>query len=213
MSNVTQIQPIKNIHQRMLAVYEEVTTIQKEDKKVNNQYKFVSHDAVIKALHEPLVKNGICLEVSTNECEQDGNRTKISMLIKFVNVDNPTNFIEVKSYGYGIDPQDKGIGKAVSYAFKTALLKNFCLESCDEDNEKSDINYNAASPKVYISSKQIEELRFTLKEAGLLEQEFLSKGKISDLKYLEAHKFEGAMKFIKVNTQQMLNGHQEGAQT
>lgn len=191
---------VRNIHQRMLAVYAEVTSIQKEDKKVNNQYTFVSHDAVVKALHEPLVKNGICLEVSTEDCEQDGNRTKILMLIRFVNVDNPTNFIEVKSYGYGIDPQDKGVGKAVSYAFKTALLKNFCLESSDEDNEKSHTEYKPASaPKkapIYITTSQIAELKSKLMQAGLDESDFLSRCKIQDFKYIEAHRFDGAIAYL-----------------
>src|SRR5215210_9146105 len=99
-----------NIHQRMLAVYREVTTVTKEDKKVNGQYKFVSHDAVAKLLHVPLAENGICLEVSEKDCEQDGNRTKVKLVIKFVNADKPSEFIEVESYGYGIDPQDKGPG-------------------------------------------------------------------------------------------------------
>jgi len=217
MTNVTQIQPTKNIHQRMLEVYKEVTSIQKEDKKVNNQYTFVSHDAVTKELHMPLAKHGICPEVSMLSCKQEGNRTEVKVRVRFVNADNEDNFIEGEFYGYGIDSQDKGPGKATSYAVKTAFLKNFCLESAEEDNEKSHMDYKPSSspkvtpPKIYINHDQIEKLRSIINQSELSEKEFLSKSKLEDLKYLEVDRYEGAIQYLKANIPQMLNGHHEGA--
>jgi len=222
MSNVQlATENVRNIHQRILAVYEEVTSVQKEDKKVNNQYTFVSHDAVVKGLRGSLVKNRIVVEVSTESCTQDGNRTEVSLNIKFVNADTPTDLVEVKSCGHGIDPQDKGVGKAVSYAFKTALLKNFLLESCDEDNEKSHIEYKSGSVSkkspIYITSSQISELKSKLMQAGLPETDFLARCKIQDFKYIEAHRFDGAIAYLSAmpslieQSKSPLNGHHEGA--
>lgn len=212
---------VRNIHQRMLAVYEEVTSVQKEDKKVNNQYTFVSHDAVVKALRVSLIKNRISLEVSTESCTQDGNRTEVLLNIKFVNADVPVDLVEVKSFGHGIDPQDKGVGKAVSYAFKTALLKNFLLESSDEDNEKSHTDYKPAAAHkkapIYITTSQIAELKSRLIQAGLPEDDFLSRCKIQDFKYIEAHRFDGAIAYLSAmpslieKSKSPLNGHHEGA--
>ena len=60
------------------------------------------------------------------------------MQVAFVNVDKPEDRVEVEFFGYGIDPQDKGPGKAMSYAVKYALLKVFSLETGD-DPERDNI--------------------------------------------------------------------------
>jgi hypothetical protein len=44
----------------------------------------------------------------------------------------------VESAGFGIDDQDKGPGKAISYAVKYAYLKALCLESGDDPDEDQD---------------------------------------------------------------------------
>lgn len=126
-----------NIHQRMLAVMGDVERVEKEDKLVNQQYRYVSHDTVTKALHGPCAKHGILVSTSVHKWEQDGNRTSATIEVMFINVDNPLDFISVIGFGFGIDKQDKGPGKAVSYALKTVLLKQFLLEAGEPDNEAS----------------------------------------------------------------------------
>lgn len=111
---------------------EEVSYIQKSDKKVNNQYTFVSHDAVSAVLHPLLVKHGIAVIPRVSSWGQDGNRTSADVVIDFVNADKPEDKVEVPCFGFGIDPQDKGPGKAVSYATKYAMLKVFVLETGDD---------------------------------------------------------------------------------
>ena len=58
--------------------------------------------------------------------------TSATIEMTFRNVDDKDDTITVKSVGYGADNSDKGIGKAVSYAVKYALLKSFSLETGDE---------------------------------------------------------------------------------
>ena len=146
-------QASRNIYQRINAVMQDVKGVRKEAKKVNNQYTFVSHDAVAAALHEPLAHHGIALVPSVKELTQDGNRTMVCMEISFVNIDKPEDKFSVCYHGYGIDPQDKGIGKAISYAVKYALLKVFCLETGD-DVEKDSYNYQPSR----ISPEQVAEI-------------------------------------------------------
>lgn len=134
----------KNIYQRIAEVMKAVDYIQKEDKRVNNQYTFVSHDAVTAKLRDKFVEHGIVTPVSVKSYKQDGNRTEVLINVRFVNVDEPPDFIEVDAFGYGIDPQDKGPGKAISYAFKYALLKTFCLETGD-DPEKDNVNHKPSN--------------------------------------------------------------------
>lgn len=135
------MEKILNIYQRLNQVMKEVKYIQKESKKVNNQYTFVSHDQVASALHDPMANNGIVMIPTILDLVQDGNKTTVKMDISFINSDNPSDKFGVVYYGYGIDAQDKGIGKAVSYAVKYALLKTFCLETGD-DVERDNIDHS-----------------------------------------------------------------------
>lgn len=130
----------KNIYQRINDVMADVSYVNKEERKVNGQYTFVSHDAVTAAIHPHLVSHGITVVTNCSELEQDGNRTKVWVNFKFVNIDDPKDFIEVQFPGYGIDSQDKGVGKAISYAVKYCLLKMFCLETGD-DVEKDMVDH------------------------------------------------------------------------
>ena len=135
-----------NIHQRINAVMQDIAYVQKEDKKVNNQYKFVSHDAVTAAVRPHLVTHGITVLASVANHNQDGNRTEVDLVVNFHNIDDPSDTVSVNVFGYGVDPQDKGPGKAFSYAKKYAFLQTFCLETGD-DPERQNIDHVAAEPE------------------------------------------------------------------
>ena len=144
----------RNIYQRINAVMKEVKYIQKNEKK-SGLYSYVSHDSVSAALHAPMAEHGIVMIPTIAKLVQDGNKTIVTMDISFVNADEPTDRITLQYYGYGIDTQDKGIGKAVSYAVKYALLKMFCLETGD-DVEKDNIEHEspAKNPDEVKAQKQ-----------------------------------------------------------
>lgn len=135
-----------NLFQRLLKVMEEVDYVQKENKKVNGQYTFVSHDAVTAKVRPALVKQGIMAIPTVISKNQDGNRTEVEIGVTFVNVDDPQDKFAVQYFGYGIDTQDKGPGKAISYAVKYALLKVLGLETGD-DPEKESIDHKGNTPK------------------------------------------------------------------
>ncbi len=133
-----------NIYERMHKIMKDVSYVQKEDKKVNNQYKFVAHDAVTAKIRPALLEHGVMAIPSYFDISVDGNRTNCSISMTFVNVDCPTDFFTIPcaGFGQGIDPQDKGAGKAMSYAYKYALLKVFALETGD-DPEKDNIDHDS----------------------------------------------------------------------
>ena len=157
----------KNIYQRLAAVMTAVSYVQKENKKVNNQYTFVSHDAVTAKLRPALIEHGIMPIVTVKHSAQDGNRTEVTISVKFVNIDKPEEIVEVESFGYGIDPQDKGPGKAVSYAFKYALLKTFCLETGD-DPERDNIEYE--SPPAGLAASILKKYVNAIKACNTMEE-------------------------------------------
>lgn len=130
----------KNIFQRMNAVMQAVSYVQKEAKKSGMQYSFVSHDSVTALLRPHFVEQGVVYYPHSLTVVVDGNRVQMQGVVRFVNIDNPVDVMDVHSYGFGIDSQDKGPGKAMSYLVKYALLKATGLETGD-DPERDSINH------------------------------------------------------------------------
>ena len=155
---------VKNIYQRLLGVMKDVRYIQKEAKTVNNQYRFVSHDAVTAATSEAFINHGIyakpriikydlrAIEIErlkwVNKVQSPVKETSFICEVEaeydFINVDNPEDKVcGVNGIGQGIDSQDKAPGKATSYACKYAILKALGIETGD-DPEK-DVDFKVIS--------------------------------------------------------------------
>lgn len=136
-----------NIHQRLAKVMTDVTYIQKQAKSGMN-YTIVSHDVVTAKVRPALLAAGIVYYPVRCDHTHNGNRAECGMTIRFVNIDEPADFIDVQTFGYGIDTQDKGPGKAMSYAVKYALLKTLALETGDDADHDS-IPHEKIDPQVH----------------------------------------------------------------
>jgi hypothetical protein len=101
------------------------------------------------------------------------NVTQIVVKFKIVDIETGENEILI-GFGNGADSQDKGSGKAFTYAFKTMLNKTFMLFSGeDTDNEHSEdigkqtkIGSNNASQPKTLSDGQINRLFAIAKSKG-----------------------------------------------
>jgi hypothetical protein len=152
-----------NLYQRINRVMGEVTYIQKK-KSAGMQYSTVSHDDVTASLHDAIVKYGIVYFPCGMEITQDGNKTQVVGTIRFVNVDMPEEFFQTVSVGHGIDNQDKGPGKAVSYLVKYALLKTFGLETGDDPDNDQDVVHRTTPERATVrpaASKAAEPINYS----------------------------------------------------
>ena len=160
-----------NILQRLNAVMGEISYVQK-DKKEGMKYSVVSHDVVTAKVRLSLVKHGVVYYPAEMSSEQDGNRTQVKLVVRFVNIDDPSDFIDVHGLGYGIDTQDKGPGKAVSYAVKYCLLKALGLETGDDPDVENQEHKSApkAAPATRTAATVVpQESDFTLEVETNLE--------------------------------------------
>lgn len=188
-----------NIYQRLARVMAAVSYVQKESKRVNNQYTFVSHDAVTAKIRPALIEHGIVSVPRVVGHTEDGNRTIVEMEVDFVNIDRPEDRVTVPCYGFGIDPQDKGPGKAMSYAVKYAYLKVLALETGD-DPERDLIDHKPAKQaeaEKPITAEQASELVALLDETQSDYEKFLAYFKLSDLAEMPAAKFEKAKAMLE----------------
>lgn len=130
-----------NIAQRLNTCMAEVEYIQRE-KKQGMQYSITSHDAVTAKVRPILQKHGVVYYPTDLRVSQNGNRTEAVFKVRFENIDARTDSLDVDTMGYGVDQQDKGPGKAISYGVKYALLKALGLETGDDPDQVQDATAN-----------------------------------------------------------------------
>ena len=195
MSKAKEDQPVKNIYQKIIDVMGEIDYIQKGEKKAiigPQQYRFVSHDQVTAAIHPLLFKHRIAVLTSVVSSKQDGNRTEVTLSVKFVNADNPQDYIESMYLGYGIDSGDKGPGKAVSYAFKYAILKTFVLETGDDPDQDQGVVH-----KPEVVKQENKEVLYPMLNKARVDSYIIEKSKLfnsSNAEFNEYLKVVSAMK-------------------
>mgnify|MGYP000377386136 CR=1 FL=1 len=162
-----------NVHQRLAAAMSEVTYIQKEQKQ-GMKYTIVSHDVVTAKVRPVLLKHGIVYYPIDMIHSNNGNRAEVQLSVRFVNIDDASDCFDVCSLGYGIDSQDKGPGKAISYAVKYALLKAMGLETgddADHDNiEHIDRDQEAKAHREAAQNTEAQRIIQNLKTCETLEE-------------------------------------------
>lgn len=209
-----------NIYQRLLKITEELKTVEKNlsvPVSSKNSYKAVSERDVLDAVKpleakygvysyaydRKIIENGELVsnkkDFQTGEIkEQKQLYMRLEVTYRFVNVDNPQEYIEIKTYGDGIDTGDKATGKAMTYADKYALLKAYKISTGeDPDQEPSDelkkINTEKATPKqisMLLDNYKGEDLTKLLRGNNIEKIEDMPKAKATELigKILEMKK-------------------------
>ena len=150
-----EMRKARNIHQRIAEAMRNVSTVQKT-KPEGLKYPVILHDTVTRAVRPALLDAGIVYYPANMQHVQNGNRTEVRLDVRFVNIDAPSDFVDVPALGYGVDSSDKGPGKAISYCVKVGLLKALGLETGDETDMHSDpfVPENSAAP----TEKERQEL-------------------------------------------------------
>lgn len=132
---------MESIAKAILAVMAEVKGMEKNSKVGTgyNSYDGTKDCDVKEVFNEAMQKNGLCMIPISIEDEikierwqepyQGDMKTKQSIFTKvktkYLLLHSSGESIEVAGYGHGIDAQDKGAGKATTYAMKNALLYTF----------------------------------------------------------------------------------------
>lgn len=147
-----------NIFEKMSAITAELTAVAKNLSvgEGRSSYKAVGEADVLAAVRPlevkhkvysyPVDREIVSSQIMESEREYKGNVTKtqkqfmrVKTTYRFVNMENPEEFVDIVSYGDGVDPQDKAPGKAMTYSDKYALLKAYkIITGEDPDQYKSE---------------------------------------------------------------------------
>lgn len=169
-----------NIFQRINAVLGEGKALEKTGKMDSSggNYSFHQTDEVLSFLRPLLVKHGIHFsysvvnhvvnmrEIAGKHGPRSERETIKSVACRLTNVEDGTDFFEGVEIGYGLDSQDKGPGKATSYAVKTWLLNTFMLRGQPDEE-------NIDTFDGYIGGDRLDEIRTLILESAADESKIL----------------------------------------
>lgn len=126
-----------NLHEKLLAIMSEIEYLKKDSNVSYGQtkYKAMSEEKVTKTVREKFIKHKIVMYPVEQTWERVGNVSHVDVKYRIVDTENPGDSIIIASCGDGADTQDKGSGKAMTYAYKYALLRTFAIPT-GEDPDK-----------------------------------------------------------------------------
>lgn len=184
----------KNIFQKMADITEEIATVAKNlDVGVGrSSYKAAGEADILKAVKpiekkhgvysypfkREIINENVVVSELTNGNTGDVSRTESQFLrmhtvYRFTNVDNPSEFIDIDSYGDGLDRADKAPGKAMTYSDKYALMKAYKIITGEDPDQTASDEYNIKeqkkTPKATAKQKELVKNLYSEEElSGML---------------------------------------------
>lgn len=215
MSKYMKTEEIKalNIYEKMSLITAEIGVVEKNLEVPTGgkkSYKAVSERDVLDAVKPieakyrvysyPASRQVIDRDILVKESEYNGQVTRTNTLFmrvetvyRFVNLDNPAEFIETTVYGDGIDTGDKATGKAMTYADKYALMKAYKLSTGDDPDKDAspEEGYAKAEPKASQKQLSMIEKLYAEEEMATI-YNWAGVGSIKDLTITQASKLISA---------------------
>lgn len=143
-----------NIYEKLSAITNEISHVAKNLSvgTGKSSYKAVGEADVLAAVkpseefyhvysypyEREIIESGELVSTSTwngQTTEKKQQFMRIKTVYRFVDMDNPESYVDITTYGDGIDSQDKAPGKAMTYADKYALLKAYKIITGDDPDQ------------------------------------------------------------------------------
>ena len=173
-----------NIYEKIHEIYKAVQRLEK-DGKIDfgkTSYRALSESKVTSIMREQMNKQKLIVYPIEQTWTRVGNITHVDVKYRVSNVENPSEHIDVVSCGDGADTQDKGSGKAMTYAFKYMWLRVFSLQTgedpdliCNEELEEIQKKELKTMQDTTINANEWHALQATVKKAGENIEDILAK--------------------------------------
>lgn len=166
-----------NIYEKLSKVTEEITAVVKNLSVGygKSSYKAVGEADVLAAVKPAEIKYGVYSFPASREIvdsavltsvDKDGNEKRqlfmrVKTVYRFVNMEKPDEYVDMVTYGDGVDPGDKAPGKAMTYADKYGLLKAYKIITGDDPDQKASETLKAFEKKADEKVTEIQALALT----------------------------------------------------
>ncbi len=169
-----------NLHEKILSIMNDVQYLAKDDSVDfgKTHYKALSEEKVTSVMRKELEKWRIVVYPIAQSWERNGQISHVDVVYRMVNVDDPDDYIEVVSCGDGADTQDKGAGKAMTYAYKYMWLRTFGIPTGEDPDKISseELDAKQEAETALISEKERSNLIAVCESKGLVPDKVFPKG-------------------------------------
>ena len=151
------------------SVMAEVTSVSKDDQFSGGQTRFAYRgvDRVVKALSGAMRKHGVVMVPIASAVPEyipvstaQGKPASMARVLVQYRIYGPAgDYIDAAAPGEAMDSGDKAVSKAMSVAWRTALLQVFFLPTEDPDPDSEAYELGKAHPQAQASGPAIEKLR------------------------------------------------------
>jgi ERF superfamily len=132
---------VSEIIKAISKVMEEVGAVKKADRNTHQNFNFRGIDAVVNAVSPALRKHGIVISPQVLDYHYEtvsvGNPAKnmasVRVMVRYTFHASDGSTLEVTVPAESFDSGDKATAKAMSVAFRTALLQTLCLPTDETD--------------------------------------------------------------------------------
>lgn len=168
-----------------------------------NQYKAVGEADVLAAVKpaeekhkvysypfdREIVESSVIVTQKADGTESRQQFMRIRTVYRFVDMENPSDYIDIITYGDGVDTQDKAPGKAMTYADKYGLLKAYKIITGDDPDQNASEDLKRKERKSDIGKQKVSETKLKatrklMEEKGLREDYIFKSYKISSMEDL-----------------------------
>lgn len=178
------------IYQAIPKVMEEVGCVEKNQRNLQQGFKFRGIDAVMNALYPAFVKNKVFVvpEVLEQSREERQTRNGANMIysvckIRYTFFAEDGSNVSAVVVGEGMDSGDKATNKAMASAFKYACFQVFCIPT----EEMKEQDPDAKTPESSVQKKLLPEAKPSSTPTTVKEDK-ISKNKIGELEQVLKNK-------------------------
>ena len=177
-----------NIYEKMSAITAEIKRIPKNLTvgTGKNQYQAVAEGDILAVVkdaekkykvfsypHSHKIVDSRTLVTKNDYGEKESQFVRIEAVYRFVNMEDPKEFVDVNAFGDGVDSLDKAPGKATTYADKYALMKAYKVETGeDTDCGASD---DLLGHDIWKIKQRVEQIITAKLQSGLSQDEIIAR--------------------------------------
>lgn len=159
-----------SIQECLSRVMTDVGAVRKGDRNDSQSFNFRGIDAVVNAVSPALREHGVVVlptvrKVTASTVEVGRNRTRmghVSVIVRYRFVGPDGDHLDCTTVGEAMDAGDKATPKAMSVAFRTALLQALALPTDEPDPDSQSYERSAAKTGEEIAAEQRETERTAL---------------------------------------------------
>lgn len=202
-----------NLYQKLIEIRKLVEYVQ--DDADGHKFKYASDTAIIGLIRPKMDELGVYLDQEVVDCQvipyQVHNKsgsfntsaTKVSILYRWIDAENPESVIERRQVMIDPDVSEQGIGKALTYGMRYFLYKSLVVPTASDDPDLHRQKIENKKPKPLITNEQAKEIEALIGKDEALKTRVLAACGVKLISQITADRYPFIIKGLNAEKQKV----------